>query len=285
MHPVTRIVLLIILALVSSGGTAPGQQASGSPAKPTPAPTPVPLARVPLEAQSALASLQEIDANVAGDQASADGIASTLLGLTGEIEPRIADDSRLLTTSPSLDMLYRLKLAWENFGVRLLVSARELTRHATSLEEQLARVDQLNKTWQATLQSAKQPETPPQVLQSVQSVVDSIERTRQAAESGRDHVLTLQSHVSEQEARVRTALSSIDRAETRALQNIFVRDSLPIWRLGTSLGTEWEQHGGESISSQLEKRLFPVYFRSRRLSVTGAERVAHAVALSAGSEP
>jgi hypothetical protein len=31
------------------------------------------------------------------------------------------------------------------------------------------------------------------------------------------------------------------------------------------------------------KRHFPVYFRSRRLSVTGAERVAHAVALSAGA--
>ena len=127
-HPVIRIVLLIILALVSSGGTAPGQQASGSPAKPNPAPTPIPLAKVPLEAQSALTSLQEIDANVSRDQSSADGIARTLSDLTSEIDARIADDTRLLTTSPSLDMLYRLKLAWENFGVRLSVSARELTR-------------------------------------------------------------------------------------------------------------------------------------------------------------
>ena len=205
-----------------------------------------------MEAQSALASLQEIDANVSRDQSSADGIARTLSDLTSEIDARIADDTRLLTTSPSLDVLYRLKLAWENFGVRLSVSARELTQHATSLEEQLARLDQLNKTWQATLQSAKQPETPPPVLQSVQSVVDSVERTRQAAESGRDHVLTLQSHLSEQEARVRTALSSIEQAETRALKNIFVRDSRPIWSLETSLGTEWEKHSGESFSSQLE---------------------------------
>src|SRR5271169_2233482 len=252
MHPLIRIVLLIILALVSSGGTAPGQQASGSPAKPTPASTPIPLAKVPLEAQSALASLQEIDGNVSGDQSSADGIARTLSDLTSEIDARIADDTRLLTTSPSLDVLYRLKLAWEKFGVRLSVLARELTLHATSLEEQLARLDQLNKTWQATLQSAKQPATPPLALQSVQSVVDSIERTQQAADSVRDHVLTLQSHLSEQEARVRTALSSIDQAETRALKNVFVRDSRPIWSLETSLGTEWEKHSGESFSSQLE---------------------------------
>jgi potassium-dependent mechanosensitive channel len=251
-HPVIRTVLFISLVLVASGGTATSQQASGSPAKPTPASTPIPLAKVPLEAQSALASLQEIDANVSGDQSSADSIARTVSVLTSEIDARIADDGRLLTTSPPLDILYQLKRTWESFGVHSLVSARELSRHAASLEEQLARLDQLSKTWQATLQSAKQPETPPLVLRSVQSVVNSIERTRQAAESGRDRVLTLQSRLSEQQARVRTALSSIEQAETRALQNIFVRDSPPIWSLETSLGTEWEKHSGESFSSQLK---------------------------------
>ena len=86
----------------------------------------------------------------------------------------------------------------------------------------------------------------------MQSVVDSVERTRQAAESVQTHVLTLQSRLSEQEARVRTALSSIEQAEIRALQNIFVRDSPPIWSLETSLGTEWEKQSGESFSSQLK---------------------------------
>ena len=251
-RPAIRIVLLIILALVASGGTAPGQPASGSPAKPNPAPTSIPLAKVPLEAQSALASLQEIDANVSKDQSSADGSARSLSDLTSEIDARIADDTRLLTTSPSLDLLYRLKLVWEKFGVRLSVSAHELTQYSSSLDEQLGRLDQLNKTWQATLQSAKQPQTPPPVLQSVQSVVDSVERTQQVAESGRDHVLALQSRLSEQEARVRRALSLIEQAETRALQNIFVRDSQPIWSLQTSLSTEWQQHSGESFSSQLQ---------------------------------
>jgi potassium efflux system protein len=251
-QPFIRIVLLIILTLASSGGTASGQLASGSPAKPNPAPTPIPLAKVPLEAQSALASLQEIDANVSKEQSSADGSARFLSDLTSEIDARIADDTRLLTTSPPLDVLYRLKLAWEKFGVRLSVSAHELTQRSSSLEEQLVRLIQLNKTWQATLQSAKQPQTPPTILQNLQSVVDSAERTQQAAESGRDHVLTLQSHLSEQEARVRRALSLIEQAENRVLQNIFVRDSQPIWSLQTSLNTEWQKHSGESLSSQMK---------------------------------
>ena len=162
MHPFIRIALLIFLALASSSVRAPGQQTAGSPAKPSSAPTPIPLIKIPLEAQSAVASLQDIEADVSKDQSSADEIAHTLQMLTNEIDSRIDDDTKLLTTSPSLDVLYRLKLSWRNFGVRLSVLEVGLTRYATSMEEQLARVDQLNKNWQVTLQSAKQPQTPPQ---------------------------------------------------------------------------------------------------------------------------
>ena len=97
---------------------------------------------------------------MSGDQSSADAIGRKLFEQASEIDARIADDTRLLTTSPSLDMVYRLKLIWRNFRLRLSVSARELTQHATSLEEQLARLDQLNKTWRATA-IGKQPGNAP----------------------------------------------------------------------------------------------------------------------------
>ncbi len=84
-----------------------------------------------LEAQSALASLQEIDASVSKDQSSADGIAHTLLDLTNEIDARFAGDTRLVTTSLSIDLRYWLKLTWQNFGDSLLLSAHELTQDAT----------------------------------------------------------------------------------------------------------------------------------------------------------
>src|SRR6516162_6492015 len=150
MHPMIRIVLVIILALVSSAGTALSEQTSAPPAKPTPAPTPIPLAKVPLEAQSSLASLQEIEANVSKEVSSAEAMGGTLSELTNDIDARTAEDKRLLTSTPSLEVLYPLKLAWQSFDVRLSASARALTQHATSLEEQLARLEKLDNTWQAT---------------------------------------------------------------------------------------------------------------------------------------
>src|SRR5260370_16105347 len=188
MHRASRLVLLLILALFSSGGTAPGEQASASPAKPSPAPTPIPLTTVPVEAQSAMTSLEEIDASRLRDQSSASDIADSLSNLTSEIDATIAEDMRLLTASPPLDVLYRLKGTWHNFGDNLSALARELAQRATSLEEERGRLDQMKKTWQATLQSAKQPNTPQAFLQSIQNVVDSVERTRQAAESSREQV-------------------------------------------------------------------------------------------------
>jgi small-conductance mechanosensitive channel len=252
MRRVSRLVFLLILALFSSGGTAPGVQASASPAKPNPGPTPIPLTAVPVEAQSAMTSLEEIDASVSRDQSSAGDIAGSLSNLTSEIDATIAEDMRLLTASPPLDVVHRLKSTWQNFGDNLSALARELAQRATSLDEQRARLDQMKKTWQATLQSAEQPDTPQPFLQSVQKVVDSIERTRQVAESSREQVLTLQGRLSEQEARVRTALSSVEQSQNRALKSLLLRDSPPIWSGEISLGREWEKQSGASFSSQLK---------------------------------
>jgi potassium-dependent mechanosensitive channel len=253
MHRIIRIALFLALFVAACGVSVEAQQPSGSPAKSVSAPTPIPLAKVPLEAQSALSSLQEIEATVAGDQSTADSIARTLSDLTSVIDAKIAEDTRLLTTSPSLDVLYPLKRVWRIFGVRLSLLANELTRDATSLEEQVGRLDKLNKTWQATLQSAKQPETLPQFSQSVQSVVDSVERVQKATGSGQANVLVLQNRISEQEARARTTLAAIEQGENRALKSLFVRDSPPIWNLKTSLHSEWEKHSGESSSAQLKE--------------------------------
>ena len=95
-----------------------------------------------------------------------------------------------------------------------------------------------------------------------------------SSSSGRDrrlnpakyYVLTLQSKLSTEEARVPKS-SLFDRtSKNRALQNIFVRDSQPVWSLETSLGTEWQKHSDESFSSQFKtsiafsKRLpFPTF--------------------------
>ncbi|MFZ0712452.1 MAG: hypothetical protein WAM53_20600, partial [Terrimicrobiaceae bacterium] len=132
MHRVIRIVLLSLLACVLSVKPAAGQQPTASPAKPIPEPTPIPLANVPFEMQSAMAALDDIDASVSRVQSSTDEIVASFSNLAGEIDPRMAEDSRLLRSSTSLDILYRIKLNWQDFATNLSALARELTQRAAS---------------------------------------------------------------------------------------------------------------------------------------------------------
>ena len=248
MHCVVQLAALITLGLAFSRDTAPGEQPSPSPAQPTP----IPISDVVPEAQSTLTSLQEINSSVSKAQASTDAIAATFSSLTQEIDPRLAEDSRLLNASPSLDVLYRMKLSWHDFNDSLSTQARELSQNAKSLEEDLARLDQLDKAWPATLQSAKESNAPLPALENVQRIVDSVGRSRQTAESAHAGVLTLLSRIFEEKTRVGRILSSVDRSQSEALKGLLVRDSPPIWDFGKDSGRKFGEQTGESFSAQIK---------------------------------
>jgi hypothetical protein len=251
MHRVIRNFLFFLFAASFCAGSATGQQASASPSAAKSEPTPIPVAKVPLEAESTLTALQEINASESRNQATADLIAGNLATLKAEIDARMVDDTRLLASSQSLDTLHRQLVTWQNFSDNLSASARELARCATDLDEEIARLDQLEKIWQLTLVSAKQPETPLEVSKRVQSTLDSVELTRKMTESGRSKVLTVQTHLSEEEARVRDAITAVEQLQSNALKSLAVRDSPPIWNLGTDFGKEWKNQLGRTSSSQL----------------------------------
>jgi potassium efflux system protein len=248
---VNRLLSLLLSLLIFSVGAASGGEPAATPNKPERAPTPVPLIAVALEAQSAMMSLQAIDANLAGGKSSADVIGRTSENLTSEIDARIAEDMRLLAATPSLDVLHRLRSTWQNFDDNLSALAQNLSQHGKTLEETRAHLDELNNTWQGTLESAKKPDTPQPVLQGVQNVIDSVEKTRRAAESLRTQVLTSQIRLSQQQTRVRTALSAVEQLEERDLESLLVRDSPPIWSGTSSVGSEMMQQSGESFSSEV----------------------------------
>jgi small-conductance mechanosensitive channel len=250
-YRVSRLALLLSLALISIGGRAPGEEASPSPAKPAPSATAIPLNTVAVEVQIAMASLQAIDTNLVQSNSSVGVITESLSDLASQADAMIAEDMKLLKSSPNLDMLHRLKSTWQSFADDLSALAQKLAQRAASLEEERTRLDQFAAVWQATLQSTKQPNTPDQVAKAVQSVVASIERTRPAAESCRAQILDLEIRLSEEGARVRTALSSVQQVQTQQLDSLLVRDSPPIWSAQAGLGSEMMQQSGESLSSQL----------------------------------
>jgi hypothetical protein len=231
MRGVIRIGLFITFCWVLSGNTVAAQESSAAPSKPSPTnpfPTPIPLAEVASQAQSAMESLRDIEDSLTADQTTTT-IEKRLPQLTKEIDLRTAYHAKLLAASLPLELLHRMEGTLQIFRDELSTWIHDLTERAKTLDDQLARLDQLSKIWQSTLQLPELSQMPPEILKRVQSLIDSIGRTRRAVESRRAEVLTLLNRVLEWTERVQTTSSSIEQTQAKAVKNLFVPDSPPIW--------------------------------------------------------
>jgi potassium-dependent mechanosensitive channel len=250
------ILLAALLAITFVTGSPPVQAQDASPtpsSSPSPAvaaPTPIPLAKVSSEAEAAFAELHQIDEGTSKDKATLDSTVSGLSNLTTEIKARMTEDNRILAANPSLDLLYRLRTTWQTFEDNLANSEQDLVQRASNLETEITRLSQMNQVWQTTLQSGPQVDMPPAVLQRIQSVAGEITKAQQGAESDRARVLTLQSDLLREDARIRSAVGTIARAQSQALKDLLVRDGQPIWTAPGTLTSEWKTQSDETLASQ-----------------------------------
>ena len=247
------IVVTALLALNFVSATIQAQDASPSSSRSpsaTAAPTPIALDQVPSEAESAFSELHQIEDTLSKASAALESTNFGLTNLKAEVKARMAEDARILAGNPSLDLLYPLRTTWQTYTANLTNSEQDLTQRAANLEDQLASLRQMNQVWQPTLESAPQINMPPAVLQRVQKVIERIDKTKRTAESDRAQVLTLQSSLLMQEARIRRATAAIARAQSQALKDLLVRDGQPIWTAPSTLTSELRTQSDESLSSQ-----------------------------------
>lgn len=280
-HLVAASIVLLALILVLAVARGQDRPASPAAASPTPSlqatlspsapgPTPIPLAEVVTKAESVQSNLRDITADLAADQTAT--VDSELPTLAKEIDARIAEDAKILNSRPSLETLRTLETEWTTLGVKLPVWKRELTARATLLDRELARLTELGDTWQQTLNLAQtdiateiaEPVgassttaviigTPPEIIHRIEATIAAIKQTRMEVEKRRAQVLSLQTRVAEQSARLNEAIGIVRQVRHEAVNRLFVKDSPPIWnaevrsRAGQNLlqdsqntfGTQW----------------------------------------------
>ena len=245
MHRVLRLLLfaVLIIALVGVGGSAKGQSVNFLPAKTistTPTEkgsTPIPLAEVVLRYSSVSENLREIEENLSVHRLSAT-VDQKVRTLSEDIDAGLNENLNTLTANPFLYELGRFETGWQQFGGRLTFWNRLLTARATELNNVVARLDQLGKTWEQTFTLAHNSGAPPAVLQRVQDLIAAIGQTHEEAEKQLAEVLTLQSGVAEQERRVDAARHALEQARKGIVDRLFVQDSQPIWSV----------NGGENLT-------------------------------------
>lgn len=226
-----RLFLLTAVMWWSIGGVTRSQSGPSLSAKTSS--TPIPLGEVASQSESASATLREIEANSEPGKIAAT-VDRELPMLTTEVGALLADGSSMITSNPSLDLLGTLETTWQAFHENLANWNRDLARRAAELETELGRLGQLEETWQQTLKLAQSSKTPPELAESIQTIIAEANLTRAGIESQRGEVLGQQDRVAQQDGRVTSALAAVERARRGILNDLLSRDSPPIWRGGAS---------------------------------------------------
>jgi potassium efflux system protein len=232
--------------------------------------TAIPLAEIATQAESASANLQTIEADLSSDQTTRT-VQQDLPVITPEINARLEENSKILARSPSLDRLRRLESEWQQLREQLSTWKRTLARRESQLDAQAAHLAQLDNTWELTLQSGKQSTMPAEVSDHITSIIADIKLTRSKAAGLQEQILTLQSRVTEQDARLAQALSSISHAREEAVTRLFIRDGPPIWssELWSPTALTLVQESHHSFARQLRALAGYAKRKVRRFALQG----------------
>jgi small-conductance mechanosensitive channel len=242
-----------------SGAIAGAQQFSPAGAKPSPAPTPIPLSEIASQAESTVGSVQSIETGLSTDQITAT-VEKRLPPLTRELELRGTEMAKYLAGSVPLELLHSMETVLQTYRDQLSSWNHDLTERAKILDGQIAQLEGLGKIWKSTLQLPELSKAAPEIPKRVESIIDFIGRTQQAAESLRDRDLTLQGHVLEATARLQAVAPAFEQAQANAVKNLFVQDSSPLWSLGVE---QWRKESQSSLIPRASAGLLRTYIRRK----------------------
>ncbi len=225
--------------------------ASPSPT-PMPAPTPIPLSDIISQAETTTKSLKDTQSSLTNNQSIA-VIEDDLPQTTELLNLREPETNQLLTTKPSLETLRKTEQEWKSLASKFPAWKDDLKTQITVLNKQANDLKNLNALWLQTLEALKispvptpdavsanansaEPnvvgtEIPPEVLQKIQTTIAAIQQTQKQVQEQRAKLLTLQTRVSAQEARVSQMLVTIAQVREAALSHLFVKDSPVIWNV------------------------------------------------------
>ena len=151
-------ILLAMLALFAgplarAQAPAPAAPAAPAAAAAPAAPTPIALADVAVEAETATALVRRFDTRSRNLDAL-ETASAELPVLARDMAVRTLEMRRLLTYNTPLETIRSLEAEWRYLENRSTAITRDLTKAASQLDRDLAELDKLDATWSATREAA-----------------------------------------------------------------------------------------------------------------------------------
>ncbi len=158
-------------------------------------------------------------------------IQNSLGTLKVQIDEESATTANILRQEPTLATLQAQQAYWNRRHQRVNAWLTLLTQRAIVLRSDLDLLAQMNETWTRSRTAALASQTPPQILQQIETVLAAIEAERSPLAAQQDNVLDLQASIATELSRCDDTLSQLARAQQAAVTDILARESPPIWSI------------------------------------------------------
>jgi potassium-dependent mechanosensitive channel len=179
-------------------------------------------------------------------------IEQDLPALIGRLDLRVERTRQALASGADLGALDTLADLWRSSRLGLAAWVEMLTARATWLEQQRAGLANLSDTWTRTRKEARAAKAPAAIFQRTADVLAAIAETQERVEAQRVATLVLQDRVARELSRCEDALAQTDQARQRAVGDLFVRESPPIWKVHRNQLSQVPGLLGPALEAQLE---------------------------------
>jgi len=230
----TVLLLAFCLPFAARGQTEeePPPAATAEP-KPAPAPASVPIDEVGTRAELAKQAIsnQILEAAPLGDLKEPTEAGYALIREVAEREAGLSD---ALDNVVSLDRLMRIDQQWLERDARINDVQAGLKARLDSLDALLSKLGNAEKLWTETLEQARAADSPESVQTLAAEVRERSQRAAASLQEMRSKIVDLRTRIGAQTARVARARTRIAQTRNLLLANIFVRDDIPLWLVGSS---------------------------------------------------
>jgi small-conductance mechanosensitive channel len=134
--------------------------------------------------------------------------------------------------------LQQSSLDWEAMSKDLRSRSQTLTKHATSLENELTSLRSAESHWLATTEAVKSQKSPPELLDLTGRTLTEIDAAVKSVEERRSRIVTLQQSLATQAAIIATEIQQLKKAVEQSQRSLLEPDSLPLWKVQGGSQTE-----------------------------------------------
>jgi len=200
-----------------------------TPPPPTQAvPEAIPLTIVAIKAVELSDSIRSFSESRSIDQ-QIDSIQQALPAAVDQGRAALVATTRILGRRVALSTLQAYQRQWQGIQADYADWLSVLTKRSTKLQNNLQRLDELEKTWSLTFEAAQASETSTLNIQQIKENLQLIRKTQPILKERLTLVLNLQSQIGDELAGSRKVLALITQKQERSVSSIFECDSPPLW--------------------------------------------------------